>query len=1170
MSKIITMILVIGLILLSFCYAEQSPGNKDLVVINYQHAAKLESSKLPYIWRSADYFLAEWSEQQQKSAQKSSLPFEIIAKNINKEKSLYIFEIRSEQDIPSSWNHLILYRNGKEALVKMSSRIAEEWIQKGYHAAYLTRTEHFLTETRALVPFNCGYNALVDDLLSRTSQDQWMDWEYKITGVDSVEIGGSTYSILTRYSSALFNGNPNGKAYDFALQQAQHWHYGANIEEDPYPYNSYTWKNLILTIPGQVTPNEIVGISAHYDDMPSSGNAPGADDNASGSTMLFEAARLLRQFRFERTIKIMFFTGEEQGLIGSGEYVSDHPTSNILGVVNGDMFGWDGNNDKCFDLNAGTMASSQDVGHCLEDVLTSYSVDLTHDFIINGASGGSDHVSFWSVNVGSIFVFENGDNNNIPGGCVGSDFNPYYHTSGDNISILALPYTYDISRSSIAAIASMAIPVEACFTSTSTLSASTPAPLQVNLSWTSVPNANAYRIYRSTQGCYGQWLEQTETNTLNWIDTTVTPGIPYYYYVEAVASDGFCVSDMSNCVTATPNAGPHASYQSDTFTDYCSGAPGDGIIDPGESIIVDVTIINDGAGDLTGISGALSSSTPGITILDANATFPNILNGQTASSNPPHFTYSLDQSFTCGDFIDLDLALQYNEGSSNNSFTHQSGQLGIPDLTMNEDWESGGTGWTMSGLWHITDESQQDCFAEPYPSSSKVAYFGQDSSCDYDTGSEVTGNIDSPIVPGIIAATSELNFQFWREVEPGGGSYDQTIVYASPDGTNWTQVWYMDANTPPQLAWTASGPVSLSSFSGQSIRLRFKFDSLDDFYNNFDGWAVDNIQVTSSSWECTPCISPLPYLKPYNNEKPIIDDSGSPKVNSIIEPDEMVNLNGTLENIGAAAAQTVSGELSTSDPITINQANAIYPDIDTGMHQSCSTCYSITAPSANRTTTHWDFTVTENVSADSFGPVPYNYTYHVGESFADVPVTKMFYSFIETILHHSITGGCTASQYCPSIQINREQMAKLLCIAMKSSSSGACTTSACTDVFQDVPASNIFCPFIEALYDDGIVNGCQASPLLYCPGTATQRQAMAKLICLAMESVNPGSCDSSSCADIFADVSGSNPFCGYIEGIYNAGVISGCQSSPLLYCPLNTITREQMAKFIVNAMNFTL
>ncbi|OGF66578.1 MAG: hypothetical protein A2Y62_01040 [Candidatus Fischerbacteria bacterium RBG_13_37_8] len=59
-----------------------------------------------------------------------------------------------------------------------------------------------------------------------------------------------------------------------------------------------------------------------------------------------------------------------------------------------------------------------------------------------------------------------------------------------------------------------------------------------------------------------------------------------------------------------------------------------------------------------------------------------------------------------------------------------------------------------------------------------------------------------------------------------------------------------------------------------------------------------------------------------------------------------------------------------------------------------------------------------------------------------------------------------------------------------------------------------------------------------------------------------------SCTDIFNDVPPANPFCGYIEALYNAGVVNGC--APNMYCPALYVSREQMAKFIINVYNFEL
>jgi len=97
----------------------------------------------------------------------------------------------------------------------------------------------------------------------------------------------------------------------------------------PAPDAEAIWMNKVVTIPGHgPNANELVLITAHMDSISPqhSTNAPGAEDNASGVAALMEAARWFRLYKFDRTIKIIFFTGEEQGLYGSKAYVASHPS----------------------------------------------------------------------------------------------------------------------------------------------------------------------------------------------------------------------------------------------------------------------------------------------------------------------------------------------------------------------------------------------------------------------------------------------------------------------------------------------------------------------------------------------------------------------------------------------------------------------------------------------------------------------------------------------------------------------------------------------------------------------------------------------------------------------------------------------------------------------------
>ena len=854
--KIKTLVITfIGLVFLGFLAYAGERVEKDLIAIDSTWEPALKTNAMPYTWKSTTYVIGEWTAAQQNQMKLLNIPFQILVAPIQEEQVFYIIELKQTQKVPDELNSKIVYRNGKDIIIELNADAIDQWIDKGYDVIRLMHKDYFFKDKAALVPYTCTYNSVTNDLISRTSQNQWVDWIEKISGVDTVVLGGTTYTINRRQSGNLFNGDINAKAYDFILWQSQQYHYGSNIEEDAFSYSGSTWKNLVLTIPGQTTPNDIVAISAHLDDAPGSGVAPGADDNASGSAMLLEAARLLRQFRYQRTIKIIWFTGEEQGLIGSAHYVGDHSMTNMLGVINGDMFGYDPNGNKCFELHVGTLSASNDVGTCMSNTITAYSIDLTRDFITNGAITASDHASFWNVNVGAIEILEN----NEPTGstCGPVEDNPYYHTSGDTLANdVTLPYSYDISRDGLGSISGMAIPIQACFTTAPSLT-TTPGIFKVDLSWTSVTGAISYRIYRSTQSCYGQWFEQASTTGTTWTDNNVTAGTTYYYYVEAVASDGFCVSKMSNCTTAVPTTGPHIVYSSNTITDSCSsGGAGNnnGVIEPGETITTDVTIRNDGNTNLTGVSGVLSTATPGITMTTGSATFPNINTGATASCNAPHYIYQVGTGVTCGTSINFDLAMSYTQGSNNTSFAHTVGTTNII-MKLNENfatgnpptgWQvvDGGTGGGTAATWTTTNPGART------PGTPLVAPFEIVDS--YFAGSSATQN-EQLLTPaldltGCTKVTLEFDNQFRYR---SGGQNEIADVDITTNGTTWTNVLRMQgaSNGYPTPTIRTIDITSVVAPAPASVKIRWHYYQAQNEY----WWAIDNVKVTCETPVCTTC-----------------------------------------------------------------------------------------------------------------------------------------------------------------------------------------------------------------------------------------------------------------------------------------------------------------------------
>ena len=327
-------------------------------------------------------------------------------------------------------------------------------------------------DSLANTSYTCAYNPTVEALQADLTAEQWFNWIELLSGQEPVAINGETYTITSRYTESLFNGDPDARAFEFVHGQLTHWGYEDQstlfIEEYlPFDYETETpWKNLIAVIPGSdpdLAEQEIL-LTAHLDSITATapeGVAPGADDNATGVATLLEAARILKDHSFRRTIKIVFFSGEERGLHGSRAYAATHATGlvNIVGVINLDMFGYDADNDRCFELHVGTLPASDQLGTCLTDTIETYDLALSYDYLRQTAIRASDHSSFWNVDVGAVLVLENFITQDERLGCGEMDRNPNYHTAGDLPSEINLDTAFDIAQAAILTTATIAAPL---------------------------------------------------------------------------------------------------------------------------------------------------------------------------------------------------------------------------------------------------------------------------------------------------------------------------------------------------------------------------------------------------------------------------------------------------------------------------------------------------------------------------------------------------------------------------------------------------------------------------------------------------------------------------------------------------------------------------------------
>jgi hypothetical protein len=248
-------------------------------------------------------------------------------------------------------------------------------------------------------------------------------------------------------------------------------HQGCRDAAD-YCYNLYTslglfseyhnWNpsyapNVIATQEGAIYPDHVYIIEGHLDDLPSSPPAPGADDNASGSVTSLEAAYAMSCWAYKSTVKYMVVTGEEQGLLGSKAYANRAQSEgeNILGVINMDMNGWEGNGiptPENLDINYN--GPSQWLGELFDECSQKYNTGLVVDDFYCPSLSASDHYPFWQKGWHAICGITDNE-----GYCGHGGNYPYYHQSDDTIANCGDPSLfYGAVKTSVATLAEMAEP----------------------------------------------------------------------------------------------------------------------------------------------------------------------------------------------------------------------------------------------------------------------------------------------------------------------------------------------------------------------------------------------------------------------------------------------------------------------------------------------------------------------------------------------------------------------------------------------------------------------------------------------------------------------------------------------------------------------------------------
>lgn len=149
---------------------------------------------------------------------------------------------------------------------------------------------------------------------------------------------------LFLFDSRYITKPGNAKAIEYLTSAYRS--FGLDPKQQWFEPRGVRTANVIATLRGTVSPDVVYVVGSHFDSVE---GGPGADDNASGTSMLLETARILAKHPLPATVIFASFTGEEGGLLGSREFVRQITADSVrlAGAMNNDMMGW--SNDQRLD-----------------------------------------------------------------------------------------------------------------------------------------------------------------------------------------------------------------------------------------------------------------------------------------------------------------------------------------------------------------------------------------------------------------------------------------------------------------------------------------------------------------------------------------------------------------------------------------------------------------------------------------------------------------------------------------------------------------------------------------------------------------------------------------------------------------------------------------------------
>ena len=232
---------------------------------------------------------------------------------------------------------------------------------------------------------------------------------------------------------------------------------GTTVFAEVIPAETRIDHNVIAELPGKSMDN-VVMAGAHLDSVI---EGPGINDNGSGSAAILETALMMANTKPRNTLRFAWWAGEEQGLVGSADYVaglSQAERDRIALYMNYDMVGSPNYIFMVYDADESTFPAPEGVtippgSEAIEDVYESYYTRIGEPYDDTLFSGRSDYQAFIDAGIpsGGLFtgaeVVKTEEQEEIWGGTAGEAFDPCYHQACDtfrNVDRRALRINSDL------------------------------------------------------------------------------------------------------------------------------------------------------------------------------------------------------------------------------------------------------------------------------------------------------------------------------------------------------------------------------------------------------------------------------------------------------------------------------------------------------------------------------------------------------------------------------------------------------------------------------------------------------------------------------------------------------------------------------------------------------